>query len=194
MAGWSLDLHRKYAAEKRGSVGRAHPGCELRVVEATSGEERKRELAALRRMTPKQLREKYSEVTGEQTRSGNRQHLIKRIAWRIQANAEGGLSERAKKRAAQLARDADIRVTAPTTNGVVRTKTSLLPSATDDRLPATGTVITRAYKGRTVEVTVLDQGFEYEGERYRSLSAVAKAITGSHCNGYLYFKLGKYAP
>jgi hypothetical protein len=48
----------------------------------------------------------------------------------------------------------------------------------------------RQYKGRTITVTVLADGFEYLGERYRSLTAVAKAITGSHMNGFRFFVLG----
>ena len=59
----------------------------------------------------------------------------------------------------------------------------------DDPLP--GTVLTREYKGREVRVRVLEKGFEYEGQPYRSLSAVAKAITGSHWNGRLFFGLRK---
>lgn len=70
-------------------------------------------VAALRRMTPAQLRDKYAEVFGEPTRSGNKDFLIKRLAWRIQSLAEGGLSERARRRAAELARDADIRTSLP---------------------------------------------------------------------------------
>ncbi len=54
-----------------------------------------------------------------------------------------------------------------------------------------GTIITRSYKGQLLQVKVLPKGFEYEGEAYKSLSAVAKKITGSHCNGYLFFRLGK---
>ena len=52
-------------------------------------------------------------------------------------------------------------------------------------------VLTRRYKGRTILVRVLPNGFDYEGEIYRSLSAVAKAITGSHWNGRLFFGLTK---
>ena len=56
-------------------------------------------------------------------------------------------------------------------------------------LPMPGTVLTRPYKGRTITATVLDDGFEYEGEVYRSLSAVAKAVTGSHWSGNYFFGL-----
>jgi hypothetical protein len=151
-----------------------------------------KEVAALQRMTAKQLRERYADVFGETTAANNRTWLVKRIAWRLQALSEGDLSERARTRAAELARDADIRVTPPR-------KVAALPAAAtriremrleaDDRLPAPGTVITRKYKGGVVQVKVLAEGFEYAGEVYASLSAVAKAVTGSHCNGYLFFRL-----
>jgi hypothetical protein len=52
-----------------------------------------------------------------------------------------------------------------------------------------GTLLTRDYKGRTICVKVLADGFEYEGERFKSLSAVARRITGSAWNGFLFFKL-----
>src|SRR4051812_23571804 len=66
-----------------------------------------KELAALQRMGVAALREKYAETFGEATTTGNRTWLVRRIAWRIQALAEGDLSERARQRAAELARDAD---------------------------------------------------------------------------------------
>ena len=151
-------------------------------------------VAALRRMTPAQLRDKYAEVFGEPTRSGNKDFLIKRLAWRIQSLAEGGLSERARRRAAELARDADIRTSLPrppkSAAAPERTVTAKAGSA-GDGLPMPGTILTRKYRGRTVEVTVLPAGFEYDGQVYRSLSAVAQAVTGSHWNGRLFFGLKK---
>ena len=71
-----------------------------------------RELAALQRMTVKQLREKYAEVFGETTTTGNKVWLVRRVTWRLQALAEGDLSDRAKARAAELACDADLRLRA----------------------------------------------------------------------------------
>ena len=71
------------------------------------------EVAALPRMAIQDLRTRYAEVFGEGTRSGNRAWLIKRLAWRLQALAEGDLSERARRRATELAQDADLRTTAP---------------------------------------------------------------------------------
>ena len=75
----------------------------------------RKEIEALRRMTVGQLRQKYAEVFGEETRSNHKQFLFRRIAWRIQALAEGGLSERARRRALEIANDADLRVRAPKT-------------------------------------------------------------------------------
>ncbi len=72
-----------------------------------------KDVAAQGRLTVKDLRAKHVEVFGEATRSGNKDWLRKRIAWRIQANASGDLSERARRRAAELANDADLRTTAP---------------------------------------------------------------------------------
>ncbi len=63
------------------------------------------------------------------------------------------------------------------------------PAATDIRLPPPGTILTRTYKGATLQVQVLPRGFAYEGQVFKSLSAVAKAITGSHCNGFWFFGL-----
>ena len=148
-------------------------------------------IAALGRMTAAQLREKYLEVFGEPSRSGNKDFLFKRVAWRVQSLAEGGLSERAKRRAEELARDADIRTTIPraaTTTAPERTLIRPAPTP-HDRLPIPGTVLTRKYRGKQVAVKVLPAGFEYEGQTYRSLSAVAKAVTGSHWNGHLFFGL-----
>ncbi len=150
-------------------------------------------LAALGRMTLGQLREKYLELFGEPTRSGNRDFLFKRIAWRVQSMAEGTLSERARRRAEELARDADIRTTLPRLpKQSVATSPLAMPAPKEtaqDRLPIPGTVLTRKYRGKHVETKVLAYGFEYEGQVYRSLSAVAKAVTGSHWNGHLFFGL-----
>jgi len=151
-----------------------------------------REVAALLRMTVKQLRQKYGEVFGEETNGHNKAWLVKRIAWRMQTKAEGGLSDRARKRALELADDADIRMNPPPMKASVEdaAPVQVLKFPHDDRLPPPGTVITRKYKGEVLHVKVRPDGFEYEGVVYASLSAAAKQITGSHCNGYLFFRLG----
>ena len=69
----------------------------------------KMEIMALQKMTAGQLRQKHVELFGEPSRSSNRQWLFRRLAWRIQSLDEGNLSERARERARQLSREADIR-------------------------------------------------------------------------------------
>src|SRR5262249_5313889 len=118
-----------------------------------------------------------------------------RIAYRLQVLAEGDLSERARRRAAELANDADLRLIPPRErNGaavVAEECTAVveLPIQPDNRLPPPGTMLTRDYKGVSVQVQVLPKGFLYQDQVYKSLSAVAKAITGSHCNGFAFFHL-----
>jgi hypothetical protein len=153
-----------------------------------------KEVAAMKRMTVNELRAKYAEVFGEETKARHKEWLVRRIAWRMQALAEGDLSERARQRAAELANDADLRTTAPKATKPApataeRAGTVALRVAPDTRLPMPGQEIAREYKGQTLVVRVLAHGFEFEGEVYNSLSAVAKAITGQHCNGYLFFRL-----
>lgn len=155
-----------------------------------------KEVAALQRMTVRELRNRYAEVFGEETRAGNKAWLVKRIIWRLQSLAEGDLSERARLRAAELANDADVRMSPPKAKPVAespakRTTTAVLAVKGDDRLPLPGSIITREYKGQMLQVKVLVDCFEFEGEVYKSLSAVAKAITGQHCNGYYFFRLRK---
>lgn len=149
----------------------------------------------LGRLTVTQLRERYAEVFGEAARSFNKPHLVKRIAWRQQALAEGDLSERARRRARELANDADLRIRPPAAPAIIGADgdTATLPFRVepDDRLPMAGTLLKREYKGQTVQVRVLPQGFEFDGEVYRSLSAVARKVTGAHWNGFLFFGLPK---
>ena len=152
------------------------------------------QLAALGRMTVAQLRVEYERLFTEPTRTHNRVWLLRRIAWRLQALAEGDLSERARQRAAELANDADLRLGPPRVPVLHLNRMALASAPTvtrrdDNRHPLPGTIITRVYKGAVLEVKVLSHGFEYHGVTYRTLSAVAKAITGSHCSGYGFFQL-----
>ena len=152
------------------------------------------EVQGLSRMTVGELRDKYIEVFGEETRSYHREFLRKRIAWRIQAQAEGDLSERARRRAEELANDADLRTRAPrdpvssgSAEVKARTATGRISPSRDPRLPLPGTLLTREFQGRDVVVKVLDKGFEFDDRRYKSLSAIAQEVTGSKWNGFLFF-------
>ena len=148
------------------------------------------EIATLQRLPIGQLRQRFAELFGEVTPASNRTWLVKRIAWRLQALAEGDLSERARRRAAELARDADLRLNPPRsqTATAIPPEPVTAPAPVDPRVPPPGTILTRPYKGQLVQVQVLTEGFAYAGRVYPSLSAVAKAVTGSHCNGYYFFR------
>ncbi|MBL9001779.1 MAG: DUF2924 domain-containing protein [Phycisphaerae bacterium] len=149
---------------------------------------------ALGRLTVPELKQRYAEVFGEPTRTNHKQYLIKRIVWRMQALREGGLSERARRRALELANDAEIRLSAPrppttAASGTVRTVAAAFDAGRPDTFPKPGAVIRREYKGRAIVVRVLPRGFEYEGEVYRSLTAIAQKVTGAHWNGVSFFRL-----
>jgi hypothetical protein len=147
-------------------------------------------LERLQRMPIEQLRVRYREVFGEECRSQHKQHLVRRIAWRLQALAQGDLSERARRRALEIANDADLKVRVPSAwVQMNRPSTPDSPRRPDRRLPAPGTLLTRTYRDKTIVVKVLAEGFEYEGQHYGSLSAVARAATGTRWNGLLFFAL-----
>jgi hypothetical protein len=147
------------------------------------------EVWAMTKMTMADLKARYADLFGEQTRSCNRDYLVRRIAWRLQARAEGDLSERARKRAAELANDADLRTRAPASTAADGGRPLIAPlkAAPSSRLPMPGTLLTRRYKDRDIVVKVLQKGFEHEGQVYRSLTAIANEVTGGHWNGHLFF-------
>src|SRR5271166_2050707 len=109
------------------------------------------EVNALRQRTAAELRQRFAELFGEPTRASNKTWLIRRIAWRLQALAEGDLSERARQRAAELANDADLRIGPPQPPRLPRSRRAPTESASsaapgperDTRLPPPGTVLTR---------------------------------------------------
>jgi len=147
-----------------------------------------KELASLNALGMNDLRAVYARVFGESTRVGNRTFLVRRILWRMQSQEEGTLSERARQRAEAIADEAYLRTTIPKLHAALGRQV-VVHAPMHKGGPTAGTVITRQYKGRTLSVTVLADGYEYEGQRYGSLSAVAKAVTGSHWNGNLFFGL-----
>jgi hypothetical protein len=156
-----------------------------------------KEIEGLRSLAVSGLRKKYREVFGEDSRSGNKDYLYRRIAWRLQANAEGDLSERARRRALEIANDADLRVRAPKNlvgpDAHKRTTVMTINGARDSRLPQAGTLLTREFKGNVYVVKVLDDGFEYDGRRYKSLSKIATEIAGTRWNGFTFFGLDREA-
>jgi Protein of unknown function (DUF2924) len=144
-------------------------------------------LAALPLMRVNELRRMYAELFGEATRANNRDWLAKRIGWRLQAQSEGGLSERAKQRARELANENDLRLIPPANIPA----TTVIAENRDTRLPMPGTIIERDYKGNHYEVEVRADGFVWNNQPFKTLTAVAKSICGQHVNGFHFFGLTK---
>lgn len=158
-----------------------------------------REVALMKLMSVGELRQKYAEVFRESTNARNKVWLLKRIAWRMQANIEGNLSERARRRAMEIANDADIRMmpprerkprvaaaTATAAENTVVVNVDSKPS----RSLSVGQSLQREYKGQNIVVVVRSDGFQWQGQKYKSLTAVAKAVTGKHWNGFNFFRVG----
>lgn len=148
----------------------------------------------LRCLSMADLRKRYRQTFGKEAGCSNKQFLFRRIAWQLQAAAEGGLSERARRRAAEIANDADLRGQAPENSpppqdSVVGSQIHRLRPQRDSRLPPPGTLLARRVQGGDVMVKVLDEGFQYQDRHYSSLSAIARQVTGTRWNGFAFFGL-----
>jgi hypothetical protein len=136
-------------------------------------------------MTTAQLREEWRRVMGEEPRSFHSTWLWRRLAWAIQAKEFGGLSALAQERLAALSVHAEAWM--PLGRRAFQEPLAA-PGPTAPPRPAPGTVLTRRYKGRTIAVSVRQDGFEHDGQVFGSLTAVAKAVTGgSHQSGNAFF-------
>lgn len=143
-------------------------------------------IEALRALSVPELRERYREAfDGKEAPSANKDFLWRRIAWRIQEKELGGLGPEARARLEELQSAPEPQPAPPAAEAPPPEPGGIK----DRRLPSSGTLLRRAYKGRMIEVKVTDAGFEYEGRPVRSLSAVAKEVTGAHWNGFLFFNL-----
>jgi hypothetical protein len=138
------------------------------------------QLAALPGKTTPELKQLWRELYGREPPSFNRDFLVKRLAYRIQELAYGGLSARAEAKLDRLIADEEARL-----NGKI-------PKRREDR-PIAGTRLIREWRDVEHTVTVLDDGYEYQGRPYRSLSAIARAITGTRWNGRLFFGVRNYS-
>lgn len=156
---------------------------------------------ALDEMKLPALRARYREVFKEDTVSHNGPWLRKRMKYRLQEIAFGGLSERAQARIRELAVDAPVRRRGfPVTKEVVAPKTAgsassepgpAAESKRDPRLPPAGTTLRRQY-GKTLHLVVVEaDGFVFRGEKHDSLSKVARLITQTNWNGFTFFGLTK---
>lgn len=154
-----------------------------------------KDIGALQELGLAELRGRYLEVYGGEAKSKNLPYLRKKIAFRLQEQMEGGLSSAATARLEELSSSEAASTAMAPVRGSRRSREALTPlptsreSGRDPRLPKAGTAITREFKGFVHEVQVLEREFSYRGRSYRSLSAIAKEITGTPWNGFLFFGL-----
>ena len=141
------------------------------------------EIAELRAMAVPELVERYQGVFGKAPRVKHRDWLWRRIAWKIQEQRFGGLSAVAKRRLDELIADLDIPLDGS------RTVRGKVGRSAKPGMPPVGTTLVREWRGQEIRATRTDEGWEHDGVVHRSLSAVAKAITGSHVSGPAWFGL-----
>jgi hypothetical protein len=134
-------------------------------------------LSALKTTPTPDLKQQWRELFGTEPPPYNRRFLESRLAYRIQELAYGGLKPETIERLKALAEDLD------GGDPVRRRRRS-----GQDR-PLAGTRLIREYQGIEHCVTVRDNDFEYQGRPYKSLSAIARAITGTQWNGLVFFGL-----
>lgn len=135
-----------------------------------------RRLAAVERAHTADLKQQWRELFGKEPPAFSRTYLASRLAYRIQELAYGGVRPETVARLEALGEKLD------------RGNITLRRIRVDDR-PIAGTRLVRDYRGIEHVVSVLADGFEYEGRPYRSLSAIARAITGTRWNGWTFFGL-----
>ena len=133
-------------------------------------------IAVLKTTPTPDLQAQWRELFETEPPRRNRGYLESRIAYRIQELEHGGLAPATVARLEALGDELD------GGDATVRKR------RVDDR-PVAGTRLIREYQGIEYCVTVLADGFEYQGRPYKSLSAVARAITGTRWNGPLFFGL-----
>ena len=131
-------------------------------------------LAALKTTPTPKLKEQWRQLFDSEPPAFNRRYLESRLAYRIQELAYGGLKPETVRRLEKLGEELD--------GGRVDVR----KRPANDR-PLSGTRLIREYQGVEHCVTVRDNDFEYQGRPYKSLSAIARAITGTQWNGPVFF-------
>jgi len=154
------------------------------------------DLDRLARATPSELQRLFRLVFDCAVPAGSTELARRKIAWHAQSGRAGGLPDSARQHALAIAKESNLRI--HLRRGRSR-QGSQVPHATvrgivsdhDSRLPMPGCIIVKEYRGQSLVVRVLDDGFEYAAQRFSSLSAIAKEITGTKWNGFLFFGLTK---
>jgi hypothetical protein len=137
-------------------------------------------IAELHHLPMRDLRDRWRALIGTDPPRYNRSFLIRRLAYRLQELAHGGLSQAARAKMEELLAQAgcDELGSPPAKKQLARGRREL---------PIIGTRLIREWNGQPHEVTAVQGGFAYRGRRYRSLTAIAELITGTHWNGPAFF-------
>lgn len=158
------------------------------------------EIGELPKMNAPLLQVVHRKLFGAEHPIANCQHLRRKIAWHLQALKDGGLPESVRQYAIAIARGTELRSRISENAARRQAQIPLEQAATttvvqtqDARVPMPGSLIVKQYKAQTVVVKVLNEGFEYDGRRFASLSAIAGEITGTRWNGFAFFGLEKDA-
>jgi len=133
-------------------------------------------LAALKDMTVRELKSEWQALIGSPAPNNSRPFLERRIAYRIQELTFGGITKPTRQLLDALADEVEGK----------KVRKSMI---SDPRNPVIGTRLVREWDGTEHTITVLKDGFDWQGRRYKSLSAVARDITGTQWNGYRFFGL-----
>ena len=160
----------------RGSVKRKFGNSKSRLGEERAASSAIGELAALRQMSVNELKERWADLFGTSAPNNSRGFLELRIGYRIQELIHGGLSRETRKALDRLADEYEGKLSRKAMTG-------------DPRNPLVGTRLVREWGGVEHSVTVCSDGYEWQGLKFKSLSAVAKTITGSSWNGFVFFGL-----
>ena len=163
------------------------------------------DLAQLQTLTIKQLKTQIAELTGQTLKSNNRPYLIGKLTKALEAKAAAEAEQARNAKKAKSTRKAETKKSEKTAKAEKAEKSTKAEKAErrartsprkagerDPRLPAVGTVLEREHQGKKIRVTVLEDGFRYEGETYHSLSTVARVATGTIWNGFTFFHLAPY--
>jgi hypothetical protein len=160
----------------------------------------KKEQRTLEQLSIVELRQRFHGLSSRKVSIKCKRWYIKRILWLVQAASEGDISEESRLLAKQIAADRPLRKSilrlrekAPDAeSSTSRTVSTVLKPPVDRRIPEPGASLVKTYKGQTIRVVVRSSGFECNGEQYKSLTAIARAVTGQRrMNGFQFFNLGK---
>ena len=142
------------------------------------------EVAALRQLDVAGLAARFEKLYGQPPRIKHKDWLFGRVAWKVQEQALGGLDAVARERLATLMAETPLSLPDGT-----RTASARFTRRDSNGAPSPGTTLTRIWRNQEIVVRVTDAGFEWNGTPYRSLSAVAREVTGVRWNGRLFFSL-----